>query len=144
MSKTFTLDLSLMLKDAGAVTATGAAQVGGSARVLDLGAALMEGTVVIDVSAIDSTSADEKYEIEWQLSSSPTFASDINVATVLKLGDSGQTGSSADNGVGRYEMRVATEFKGVEYRYARLHHRIAGTTPSINYTAFLGKSLPTS
>jgi hypothetical protein len=143
MPKTYTYDNSLLMKDAGAVTASAGAQVAAAARVLDLGLGAIEGTVVADVSAIDTVSADEKYEIEWQLSSSSTFASDVNVAAVLKLGDSGQTGGSADNTTGRYELRVSNEFKGTTYRYARLYHRIAGTTPSINYAAFLGKVLAT-
>lgn len=134
-----TFDTLLQMKDAGAVTASAGAQVDGSAKVLDIGVGYLEASVVIDVSAIDNTSADEKYEIEWQLSNTADFSAGVIVASVLKLGDSSTNGGSADSVAGRYTLCVTNEFVGTLYRYARLYHRIAGTTPSINYSAYLAK-----
>lgn len=140
--RAFTFDKNLQMKDAGAVTASAAAQVGGADKILDLGAGRVEGTVVLDVSAIDIVTGDEKYEVEFQLSPDATFgtAGDIRCAHVVKLGDATVNGSGADSTTGRYEMPVVNEFNGTVYRYARLYTRAAGTTPSINYTGFLAKA----
>lgn len=139
MRQVRTLDTLLYLKDAGAVTSSAAAQVGGADKILDVGTGYMEGDIIVDVTAIDVVSADEKYEIELQLSNSATFASGIVIPTVLKLGDSSVNNASADSVVGRYKMDFTNEYGGTLYRYARLYHRIAGTTPSINYSAYVGK-----
>lgn len=137
----YVFDAAMELKDAGLVAASAAAQVDGADKILDFGGAIMtEGDLVVDVTAIEVDTGNEKYEIEWQLSSSATFASAIVVAAVLKVGDSSVTGSSADNAIGRYVQGVSNEFAGTQYRYARLYTRIAGTIATgINYSAFLTK-----
>ena len=90
---------------------------------------------------IGYVSTNEKYEIEWQLSSDADFgtAGNIRCASVLKLGDSSVNGSGADSAAGRYFLMVSNEFAGTVYRYARLFTRVAGTidTSGINYSAFL-------
>lgn len=137
----YTLDTLLQLKDDGAVTATGSAQVGGSDEILDLGSAdvLCIGDVVIDVSAIDIASTDEVYNILLEGSDSSTFASGIEVLAACLLGDGttllGET--TVDSDTGRYILPFRNERNGRKYRYVRLRHVISGTTPSINYTAFL-------
>jgi hypothetical protein len=137
---TRTFDVLTQLKDnAGAVTASGNAQVAAADKIVFLGAGIMEADLVTDVYAIDTTSADEKYEIEFQLSDSATFASGIVVAEVIKLGALASTGSSANSGAGRYLNGVSNLFDGHAYAYCRLYHRISGTTPSITYAAYLGK-----
>lgn len=129
------------LKDAGLVAASAAATVDSVAKVLDLGASsYLEGIVVVDATAIEVDSSNEKYEIEWQLSSDSDFgtAGNVRCAGVLKLGDSSVNGSGADSAAGRYELPVSNEFAGTVYRYARLYTRIAGTIATgINYSAFL-------
>lgn len=135
----YTFDKDLQLKDAGAVTASAGAQVGGSAKIQDLGSGRVEGAVVIDVLAISSGGADQKYELELQLSNDSGFASGIVVAAVVKLGNAATTGGSANSVAGRIEQWFTNEFQSTRYRYARMYHRIAGTTPSINYTAQIGK-----
>jgi len=135
----YTYDNNLALKDAGLVAASAAAQVAGAAKVVDLGAGRVEGAVVIDVSAIETATGDEKYELELQLSNDAAFAAGNVVAEVVKLGDSSTTGSSADSGTGRREMPFTNEVAGTIYRYARMYTRIAGTIATgINYTAFIG------
>ena len=47
-----TFDYDLRLKDAGLVAADAAAQVGSADKILDLGAGRMDGTVVVDDSAV--------------------------------------------------------------------------------------------
>lgn len=134
-------DSLLELKDAGLVAASAAAQVDGADKILDLGQAFWEGDIVVDVSAIEVATGDEKYEIEFQLSPDATFgtAGNIRINGVLKLGDSSVNNSGADSAVGRYVLCVHNEFAGTLYRYARLYTRIAGTIATgINYSAFVG------
>ncbi len=142
--KTYTVDGGMLVSNGeGAITTSAAAQVAGSAKVLDLGAGFFEADLVVDVTAIDTVTGDEKYELEFQLSSSSTFASDVNVGTVLKIGGATATGASAANAIGRYVIGVSNLLNGTLYRYARLYRRIAGTTPSLTSSAFLGKPLAT-
>lgn len=131
-------DSLLEMKDAGLVASSAAAQVDSADKIADLGKSLFEANLVVDITAIEVASADEKYEIELQLSDSATFASGVVCAHVLKLGDSSVNGSSADSAVGRYIVPICNEFNGTIYRYARLYTRIAGTIATgINYSAFL-------
>jgi hypothetical protein len=136
--KDFTYDNAMLLKDAGAVTADGAAQVSSAARILDLGAARLDGRVIVDVSAIDVSSGDERYDVNIQFSSSATFASDVVPGAGISLGDSSTIpGQSADSVIGRYEFPFSNEINGTTYRYARVYTNVSGTTPSINYTAYI-------
>lgn len=129
------------LKDAGLIAASAAATVSSVAKILDLGASsYIEGVVVIDVTAIEVATGNERYEIEWQLSSVSDFSTAALVfnAATLNLGDSSVNGSGADSGIGRYTLFVSNEFAGTVYRYARLYTRVAGTIATgINYSAFL-------
>lgn len=138
MPRAFTYDHSLLLKDAGAIAADAAAQVGGQNRILNLGAGRYDGVVIVDVTAIDVANADELYLLKYQVSTSPTFASGIVTVASLVLGALAVTGNSAHSGVGRYELPVHSEILGTIYPYARMFTDVGGTTPSINYTAFLG------
>lgn len=136
--KDFTYDNATLLKDAGAITADAAAQVSASNKILDLGAARMDGRVIVDVSAIDVSSADEVYVLIAQFSNSSTFASGVIGGVALRLGAAAALqGESAASVVGRYELPVTNEINGTTYRYMRMYTDVGGTTPSINYTAFL-------
>ncbi len=146
-------DAATELKDAGAITADAAAQVGGSDQILDLeeGGGLFDtpsgsdgsrfdGSVIIDVTALDIVSNDEIYKIIAQVSSSPTFASDIKNVAILELADTAVASGGADDGeVGHYELGFTNEQNGVARRYARLFTDVTGTTPSIDYVAHLAK-----
>ncbi len=138
----FQFDSEFELKDAGLVTTSAAAEVSSAAAIADLGSGFVNGVVVVDATAVEVDSSNEKFEIEWQLSPDATFgtAGNIVCASVLKLGDSSVNGSGADSAAGRYLLPVCNEFAGTLYRYGRLFHRIAGTIGSgINYSAFLAK-----
>lgn len=137
-ARVYTFDALLQLKDAGAITSSAAAQVGGVAKILDMGAARFDGTVVVDVSAIDIASANEAYDIVIQGSNSSSFASGIQNLASLNLGATAvRDGGAADSLVGRYEIGVTNEQADVVYRYVRAYTVCAGTTPSVNYTAWL-------
>jgi hypothetical protein len=134
------LDKDTQLKDAGLVGASAAAQVGGAARVLDVGLAKMVGKVVIDTSAVEVATGNELYQIEAQFSNDIAFGSGIVIPAVRRIGDSSVTFESSDHpAAGRYEMHVSNEAAGVLYRYMRLFTRVSGTIDSggINYKAHL-------
>lgn len=136
--KSFTFDSALRLKDAGAVTASGNGQVGGSDRIVDMGSARFDGRVIVDIVAIDVADANETYTIRVQGSNSPTFAATVKTLASLEVGRAAATGSSAADAAGtRAEIGVTNEFNGVTYRYLRVTHVLGGTTPSINYVANL-------
>lgn len=136
--RVYTFDADLELKDAGAITASAAAQVDGSAKIIDMGAARFDGLALINVSALDIVSNDEVYRIFVQGSSSASFASDIENLACLELGATEvRAGGAKDSVVGIYELPVTNEAADTVYRYIRAYTQIAGTTPSINYTAFL-------
>lgn len=142
--RTYPFDIQTLLKDAGAITADAAAQVGGQAQILDLGAARTDAIVVVDVTAIDISSADENYRLVLQGSNSPTFASGIQNLAILELGaTAARPGGAADSLVGRYELMFTNEQADLTFRYARMYTDVTGTTPSINYTAFMTE-LPTA
>src|SRR4051812_27181799 len=86
--KDFSFDYALRLKDAGLVAASAAAQVDGTNKILDVGASRIDARVIIDISACEVASGDEKYVIIVQGSTSSTFASGIVNLGALPLGDS--------------------------------------------------------
>ncbi len=137
--KDFTYDVAMLLKDAGAVTADAAGTVSAVARVLDLGAARLDGRVIADVAAI-AVGADNRYDLLVQFSNSATFASGVIGGAALSLGNSavlpGETGTSV---IGRYEATFTNEINGTTYRYARIYTNVSGTTPSIDYRAYVVK-----
>lgn len=137
-ARVFSYDNDTLLSDAGAITASAAALVSSVAKILDVGAARLDGVVVVDVSAIDISSTDERYQLIIQGSNSSSFASGIENLATLDLGATASRGGGAQNStVGRYEIHVTNEQNDTVYRYMRLYRLLSGTTPSINSTAFL-------
>lgn len=135
-----TFDAQMQLKDAGAITADAAAQVAAANAIIDLGAARVDGRVVVDVSAIDVVTGDEIHLVKTQFSNSSSFASGVIGGTLLALGGAtALVAESAASVVGRYELPFTNEINGTTYRYMRLYTDVGGTTPSINYTAFVVK-----
>lgn len=145
LTRTFPFDTELQLHDgATAVTADGAGQVGGAAKIIDMiGAANFTADLVIQVTALDITTGDESYEFLLQGSSSATFASDIATLGRIKLGDSTTLGSgvSADSAIGTHVAGVhnhVTQVGGVSsYRYIRVFIDVTGTTPSFTGKIYL-------
>ena len=134
----FTFDAALIIRPAGAaITATET-----NATILDLGNGLIDGYLVLDVTALDTVTGDESYEVMLEVSPDAAFgtAANIRVAAEMKIG--GATGA-APNGaadtIGRFVIPFRDERNGTTYRYARLYTVIAGTTPSITFSAFLAK-----
>ena len=137
-----TFDALLQLKDAGLVAADGAATVGGQARIVDLGDARVDARVIVDVTALEVASGDERYEVRMQFSDSSSFASGIVNGSGIVLGDSSVTGASADSAAtGRHEFGFTNDLGGNTYRYARLYSDVSGTIATgINFTAWIAKN----
>lgn len=142
VSKTY--DSLLEAKDAGAITASAAATVDSVAKILNLGTGLVEGDLIVDISAIEVDSDDEKYTIGVQISSSATCASDIYEVKQLIVGSAGTAegdnlGGDTDMGAGRYRVPFTNEIAdGVTKQYMRVYCTIAGTIATgINYTAYV-------
>ncbi len=145
LTRGYMFDKELQLADgAAAITASGVTQVDGSAASLDLGAAANgSGDLVVDVSAIDITTGDESYELLLQGSSNSDFSSDVQTIARGKLGDSSTlgTGVDADSVVGRHVIPFHNDVaQTTSYQYLRLAVVVAGTTPSITLSAFVGMS----
>jgi len=134
------IDNDYILKDAGLVAADAAGTVGGEALIADLGAGLVEGNLVIDVTALNIDDNDELYQISLQGSNSATFASGIVDLAILELGALEVIGGDVDSTIGRYIVPFRTEKNGTVYRYVREYCDLDGTVGTgINFTAHLTK-----
>lgn len=144
---TFTFDKLLEMKDAGLVAADAAWGVGGSAKVLDVGTGRFCGYCVIDVSALEIASGDERYTFLIQGSSKSDFASDIVILAALPVGDGstiatafGSSGVDVDDATGRYTLLFTNERNNIYYRYIRGWTDVSGTIATgINFSAFVAK-----
>ena len=132
-----TFDANLQFKDAGLVAADAAAQVGGSNKIVDLGTGHFVGSMTVDVSAIETASSDERYDIIVQLSNSATFSSGIVDAACLILAHATPAPGDTTAATGRYTLLFHNEWNGTWYRYARVFTDVTGTVATgINYTAY--------
>ncbi len=135
---TYPFDADLEFCDGGAVTASAAALVDAVARVVDLGKGYFAGDMVIDVASIAVDGGDESYRICLELSDAVGFSAgtEFDKCSII-LGDSSLTNGDVDSVVGRYIMPFNNRAEnGTLYRYARLYTTHAGSTSSINFTAF--------
>jgi len=132
-----TLDDLRILKDAGAITASAAGTVGGSAKVIDLGEARTDAKAIVNVTAA-GTGTGEKQVINIQVSDD-NFAGDIYNVAVLELGDAGQLVGDTDVGVGTYELPFTNVINGVVKPYVRVYATITDVSPdtSLNYECHL-------
>ena len=134
------IDVEHILKDAGLVAADAAGQVDSEDVIANLGAGLVEGNLIVDVTAIEIASNDEKYAIKLQGSSKSDFADTIEDLAILELGAAEVLGGDLDSDAGRYVVPFRTERNGVTYPYVRLYTDVSGTIATgINFSAFLSK-----
>lgn len=153
--RTYSFDANLELSDnAAAYTASGWAQKGGADGLIDLGGnqgtspvqqARIDAVCVIDVTALDATTTDEAYRLIVAGSNDPAFANGTaqvlaemeiagGILSVLGLGGAGVTKTGV---TGRYELPFTNNVAGNYYQYVKLYHVLTGTSPSINYEAFV-------
>lgn len=141
-NNSYTFDVATLLKDAGLIKTDGAAQVGGAAAVVNLGAAYAEGVVVIDVTAIEVDTASDLYNIILQGSADAAFTAPVNLGMVQLGHTTALAGGSATSTTGRYYLRFQNERNGVIYPYIRIYNDVDATAlaTGINYSAWIGKT----
>lgn len=151
----YSFDADTLMSDGGtAHTTSEQAEVSSAAAFLDFGnttsgpsveqVAYTKGDLVIDVTAFDFTTGDETAQVILQLSDRSDFDESmgvvVNKCVALAMGDDGGVAAGAgaddDSATGRNVVGVDNEHKGTVYRYARLFVVVAGTTPSITFSAF--------
>lgn len=130
----FTYDHALLLKAAGLVAATTT-----EGTVLDLGAGLVDGYLVVDVTACEVASGDEKYTVHLEGSTVAGMASGSVTLANMPLGNLTAPADAA-TGTGRFVIPFRNEQNGTTYRYVRLYTLVAGTVATgINFLAFIAK-----
>jgi len=129
----FQYDGDLLLKAAGLV----AASADGS--ILDLGEGLVDGFLVLDVTAVEVASGNEIYTVSLEGSSVAAMTSLSVCLAKIVLGNLVVPMDGA-TGIGRFVVPFRNEQNGVLQRYVRLSTLVAGTIATgVNFTAFIAK-----
>lgn len=106
--------------------------------VIDFGAGRIDGSWVMDVSAIAIDGNDELYSFHLEGSNVSDFASGVELLASMHLGATEvRPGGAIDSTIGRYAKDFSNEVNGVEYRYARIRLITAGSTKSITIDTWL-------
>ena len=148
---THVFDATQKLQDAGAVTASAA-----STNIIDLqkGAAsgapvgLRRGKIVLDYTALNIDTNDEKYDLVVQLSNSATFGTATGIKDVAQVSIGHNTpkvtdSDRIDGAAGRVNILFENvDEAGTYYRYMRLYYVIAGTGKSITFAGVYHVPLP--
>ena len=130
----FTYDNALSLKAAGLV----ASSADGS--ILDLGAGLVDGYLVIDASAIEIDSGNEIYTVSLEGSNVAAMSSGSVCLAKKVFGNLVVPMDAALSAAGRYVVPFRNEEGGTTFRYVRLSTVVAGTIATgINFAAFIAK-----
>jgi hypothetical protein len=130
----FTYDNALLLKAAGLVASTTT-----ESTILDLGAGLVDGYLVLDVSAVEVASNDEIYLVCLEGSNVAAMTSGSVTLAQIELGNA-TAPADADTGTGRFVVPFRNEQNGTIYRYVRIYTEVAGTIATgINFVAFIAK-----
>lgn len=129
----YTVDVDLALKTAGAITAST------NGTIIDLGDGMVDQIAVVDLTAITTGGAtNESYNIAIEGSNTADMTTGAVALASKNFGD-GIAPMDADlTTLGRYAIPFRNEEGGVIYRYIRLTTTIAGTAPSIDFSAFIG------
>ena len=130
----FQYDDALSLKDAGLVASTTT-----ETTILDLGAGIVDGFLVLDVSAVEVADGNEIYLICLEGSNVAAMTSGSVCLAQIEMGNA-TAPADADTTTGRYVVPFRNEQNGTIYRYVRLYTEVAGTVATgINYLAFIAK-----
>lgn len=130
----FTYDDTLEMKEAGLLATTT------NGTIKDLGEGLFDGYLVLDVSAVEIATGDEKYTISIEGSTVAAMTS-ASVGLGSKVfGNLVVPMDGALSTAGRYVIPFRNEEGGTLFRYIRVHTLVAGTIATgINFSAFLAK-----
>ena len=130
----FTYDDALEMRAAGLI----AASADGS--ILDIGAGLFDGYLVIDLSACEIATGDELYTVSVDGSNVAVMTSGSVCLAKKVFGNLVVPMDAALSTAGRYVLPFRNEEGGTIYRYVRLSVLVAGTIATgINFSAFLAK-----
>ena len=128
----FTYDGDLELKAAGLVAASA------DGAILDLGAGLVDGYLVFDVSAVEVASGDEIYTISLEGSTVAAMTSTSVCLAKKVFGNLVVPMDAALSAAGRYVVPFRNEENGTIYRYVRLSTLVAGAIATgINFACFI-------
>lgn len=134
------IDVTHIMKDAGLVAASAAAQVDGADKIVNLGAGMVEGHMVVDVTALEIASNDEAYRISLQGSSKADFSDTYEELASVELGAAEVLAGDQDSTTGRYQVPFRTEKNGTIWPYVRVYTEVVGTIATgINFSAYLTK-----
>lgn len=138
--RVYNQDLELILADgAAAIIASGVTQVDGAAASKKVGPGRFEAVLIVDVSALDIVSNDERYHLILQGSNTSNFAAKESLAEYILGATEVRPGGAVDSVVGRYEIPFTTEQHDTVYDYIRLQVDVSGTTPSITLKAWIAE-----
>ena len=137
-------DVQHELKDAGLVASNLAGTVDGQAKVVNLGPELVEGKLVIEVSALEIDSNNELYRIKLQGSAAHDFSSTLEDLAILELGAKEVLGGDQDSQTGRYVVPFSNVKGLYAWPYVRLYTEVSGSIGSgINFSAHLTREVST-
>lgn len=132
------------LKDAGLVATSQTGTVDGLPKVLNLGPEVVEGKMVIDVSALEIESNNELYRIKLQGSAAHDFSSKVEDLAILELGAAEVLGGSQDSEPGRYVVPVSNAKGAYVWPYVRLYTDVSGSIATgIDFSAHLTREVST-
>ncbi len=132
------------LKDAGLVASSQAGKVDGQAKVVNLGPELVEGKLVIDVSALEIASDNELYRIKLQGSAAHDFSTYVEDLAILELGAKEVLGGDQDSEPGRYVVPCSNAKGAYVWPYVRLYTDVSGSVASgIDFSAYLTREVST-
>lgn len=127
-----TYDNALLLKAAGLVAASA------DGTILDLGAGLVDGYLVVDMTACEIATGDEIYTISLEGSNVAAMTSGSVCLAKKVFGNLVVPMDAALSTAGRYIIPFRNEENGTIYRYVRLSTLVAGTIATgINFLAFI-------
>ena len=133
------IDNALMLKDAGAMTESGACTVDGVAKVIDLGVAAVECKLLLYLNSVKVSTGDEKYIIALEFKKTVAeFANDEATGPIIYVTiDASETETIGEQ---TESPQIVPFGKDKDYRFARLYVEVSGTEPSIDFTAYLDRN----
>lgn len=130
----FQYDDELNLKDAGLIASTTT-----GTTILDLGAGIVDGFLVLDVSAVEVADGNEIYLICLEGSNVAAMSSGSVTLAQIEMGNA-TAPADADTSTGRFAIPFRNEQNGTVYRYVRIYTEVAGTVATgINFAAFIAK-----
>jgi hypothetical protein len=134
-------DYTFILKDSGAVTASGYGEVDASAKVVNLGSGLVVMNAVFFIDAIKCSAGDELYTLNLIGGSDASFTKQVSLCS-KELGANASLQGNLDSKISKIILHSSNEERGIIYPFIRVRHVISGTLPSINYRCILHKDLP--